>query len=78
MEFSIKLHTIKSGLVHCIYTEGPQVSISKYHCISFFEDPFCFKANSADSDEMPHYVAFHLCLHCLQKYLCRGLRTPKG
>ena len=26
-------------------------------------------ANSADSDEMPHYAAFHLGLHCLTKYL---------
>ena len=24
-------------------------------------------ANSADSDEMPHFVAFHLGLHCLPK-----------
>ena len=27
--------------------------------------------NSADPDEMPHSVAFHLGLHCLQKYLIR-------
>ena len=26
-------------------------------------------ANSADPDEMPHYAAFHLGLHCLLKYL---------
>ena len=26
-------------------------------------------ANSADTDEMPHSVAFHLFLHCLSKYL---------
>ena len=25
-------------------------------------------ANSADPDEMQHYAAFHLGLHCLQKY----------
>ena len=24
-------------------------------------------ANSVDPDEMPHYAAFHLGLHCLQK-----------
>ena len=23
---------------------------------------------SADPDEMPHFVAFHLCLHCLSKF----------
>ena len=25
-------------------------------------------ANIADSDEVPHYAAFHLGLHCLPKY----------
>ena len=29
-------------------------------------------ANSADPDEMPHDVAFHLGLHCLSKYPFRG------
>ena len=29
-------------------------------------------ANSADPDEMQHYAAFHLILHCLPKYLLRG------
>ena len=27
--------------------------------------------NSADPDEMPHYVAFHLGLYCLPKYPVR-------
>ena len=26
----------------------------------------CTLANSEDADEMPHYAAFHQCLHCLQ------------
>ena len=29
-------------------------------------------ANSVDPDEMQHYAAFHLALHCLQKYSFRG------
>ena len=29
-------------------------------------------ANSADPDEMQHYAAFNLILHCLPKYLLRG------
>ena len=29
--------------------------------------------NSVDPDEMQHYAAFHLGLHCLQKYSSRGL-----
>ena len=27
--------------------------------------------NSVDPDEMPHYTAFHLGLHCLPKYMFR-------
>ena len=32
---------------------------------------FLSKANSVDPDEMPHYAAFHLGLHCLPKYAFR-------
>ena len=35
-------------------------------------------ANSADLDEMLHYVAFHLGLHCLPKYQFRGFLSKKG
>ena len=31
--------------------------------------------NSEDPDEMQHYAAFHLGLHCLQKFLFRGFPT---
>ena len=34
--------------------------------------------NSVDPDEMPHYVAFHLGLHCLQKYLFGDSLYTKG
>ena len=34
--------------------------------------------NSVDPDEMQHYAAFHLGLHCLQKYLFRGFTEFKG
>ena len=34
-------------------------------------------ANSVDLDEMPHYVAFHLGLHCLPKYLFAGIQNEK-
>ena len=44
---------------------------------------FCLKifitfTNSVDPDEMQHYAAFHLGLHCLQKYLFRGFPNTKG
>ena len=34
--------------------------------------------NSVDPDEMQHYAAFHLGLHCLQKYSFRGFLNTKG
>ena len=33
----------------------------------FLRSFFSVRANSADLDEMPHYTAFHLGLHCLLK-----------
>ena len=35
-------------------------------------------AYSADPNEMPTYVAFHLGLHCLPKYVFTGIQTEKG
>ena len=35
-------------------------------------------ANSADTDEIQHYAAFHLGLHCLSKYPIRGFQNTKG
>ena len=35
-------------------------------------------ANSEDSDEMPHYGAFHLDLHCLPKYPFGSFPFTKG
>ena len=37
-----------------------------------------FIASTADPDEMQHYAAFHLGLHCLLKYLFRGFPYTKG
>ena len=34
--------------------------------------------NSVDPDEMQQYAAFHLGLHCLQKYSFRGFPNTKG
>ena len=44
---------------------------------------FCLKilltfTNSVDLDEMQHYAAFHLGLHCLQRYWFRGFTNTKG
>ena len=34
--------------------------------------------NSEDPDEMLHYAAFHLRLHCLAEYSFRGFQYTKG
>ena len=35
-------------------------------------------ASSANPDEMPPYVAFHLALHCLPKYLLTDILNEEG
>ena len=54
------------------YIEGSQVIISEIFCIFSLKIDFAL-ANSIDPDEMPHNAAFHLGLHCLHKYLLRGI-----
>ena len=58
MEFSIKLHKIKSGW-SIVYIEGAKVIFSKKYCIFFFKDRFVL-ANSADPDEMLYHIVFHM------------------
>ena len=66
IDLSIKLDTVKTGW-SIVHIKGSQVIISKIYCISL-KIGFV-SANSEDPDEMLHYAAFHLDLHCLQKYL---------
>ena len=63
MEFSIKLHPIKSGWA-IVYIEASHVENFKNIAFLSLKIDFVF-ANSADPDEMQHYAAFHLGLHCL-------------
>ena len=44
----------KLAMVH-----GKNRGVTSYNCISFYEDHF-FLTNSGDTDEMLHYVVFHL------------------
>ena len=67
MEFSIKLHTTKSGW-SIVHIEESQIIISKKYCISISKNDFVL-ANSADPDEMPQYAAFHQGFHWLSKNL---------
>ena len=59
----------------CIYQEdGSQVIISNLaNNIAFLSLKISFVlANSVETDEMPCYMAFHQCRHCLPKYSIRG------
>ena len=53
---------------------GSQVEFSKFDVFLSLKVVFIL-ANSADTDEMQHFAAFHMGLHCLPKYL---FRTGKG
>ena len=53
-----------------LYCKGSHVEFSKLlYDIFLFLKIVLIIANSVDSDEMQHNAAFHLCLHCLPKYL---------
>ena len=51
--------------------------LKKQYCILFYRDFLTF-INSADPDEMQHYAAFHLGLHCFQKCSFRVFSEYKG
>ena len=74
MEFSIKPHIIQEGW-SILYIEGSQVVIKKNVFLSLTID--FVLANNADPDEMLHYAAFHLGLHCLLKYPFWGFWSTK-
>ena len=55
------------------------MSGNNFRKILFFRLKIFFTiTNSVDPDEMQHYAAFHLGLHCLQKYSFRGFPEYKG
>ena len=55
-----------------------QVEIFKLQCNFIPEKCFFILANSEDPYEMLSYAAFHLGLHCLQKYMFTGIQNEKG
>ena len=61
------LQTRKSGW-SIVYIKGSQVTFQNNNVFLSLKISFVL-ANNADPDEMPHYAAFHLGLHCLPKYL---------
>ena len=72
MEFSIKFDTVKPGWP-IVYIKGSQIIISKNIIFLSLKmiDQFCLN-QQCRPDEMQHYAAFHLDLHCLPKYPFSG------
>ena len=64
-------------MVHCIYqgVTGLNFQIKMY--LSPLNDVFIL-TNSANPDEMLHFLTFHLGLHCLLKYQFMGFQYTKG
>ena len=61
---------LKCGMVHYIHVYQ-RVTGYNFKKMLYFSLKIVFVskfASSADPDEMPHYVALHLGLHCLPKY----------
>ena len=57
-------------------SRGVRLSFSKKYCI-FCPKIFFLYLDSVDPFEMQHYAAFHLGLHCLEKYSFRGFPVNK-
>ena len=66
MDFPIHIDTISMELP-ILYFYGSQVEVYKLPL-----KVVLILANCTDPDEMQHYAAFHLGLHCFPKYLYRG------
>ena len=67
MDYAIHIDTIRIEL-SILYFKGLLGKFSIKLCIICPEGCFIL-ANSADPDEMAPFVAFHLGLHCLPKYM---------
>ena len=73
MDFPIHIDTISKGL-SIGYFQGVTGIIVLNLDVFLSLKVVLISANSVDPDDMKHYDAFHLGLHCLPKYvLCKGL-----
>ena len=50
-------------MVYCVYIGIPGHNFFKY--LNFLSEDLFKLTHSVDPNEMPHYAAFHLGLHCL-------------
>ena len=70
--------SINFGIVHCTYLGVSGYNLKEKNIVLFCLKIFFTFTNSVDPDEMQHYAAFHLGLHCLQKYSLWGFPNTKG
>ena len=63
MDFPIYVNTICMGLP-ILNFKGLQIKFLNYDVFLYLKVGLML-ANSADTDEVQHYAAFHLGLHCL-------------
>ena len=79
MDFPIHIDTINIGL-SIMYIKGLDLKGRIFEIMMYFypSKVVIVLANSSDPDEMQHYAAFHLGLHCLPKYPFRGFQNTKG
>ena len=71
IDYSFWFDTNQLVTVHCTYLGVSGYNFKKN--IVFFVRSFLTFTNNADPDEMQHFAAFYLGLHCLQKYSFKGL-----
>ena len=76
MDFPIHTDIISMGLPLCTLSGHRKKFLNVNVFLSL--KIVLISANSVDSDEMQHYAAFHLGLHCLPKYLLWGFQYTKG
>ena len=76
--FLLVLFNNKLGIVHYTYLGVSGYNFLKKNIVFFCLKIFFTFTNSVVPDEMQHYAAFHLVLHCLQKYSFRRLQNSKG
>ena len=60
-----------------MYIKGSYVAYLNFNVVLSLK-VILIVANSAVPDEMQHYAAFHLGLHCMPKYPFRGFQYTKG
>ena len=64
-------------MVHCLFLKGNRLQ-SLNNIVSLLLKIRFVVANIVDPDEMLHYAAFHLGLHCLLMYIFRSLQYAQG